>query len=232
MRDLGLGLLDLELLALADRLLLDRERGVVAGVEGDRAVVDVEDVGRDVVEEALIVADRDRAALVAREEPLEPADGEDVEVVGRLVEQKHVGPAEEHLREQHAQLEAARERRERHEVLPHRDAEALEDEARARLQRVAVVRADDLFELGDPRGVRAVVRERPLLGERAPHDHVALRRRRRGSGPRRAGTGPAGARPPVRASFGMLTEPLVGWSSPARMLRNVVFPEPFAPTRP
>ena len=50
---------------------------------------------------------------VAGEELLEPADREDVEVVGRLVEEEHVGPAEEHLREEHAQLEAARERRER-----------------------------------------------------------------------------------------------------------------------
>ena len=145
------------------------ERRVVAGVERDRAVVDVEDVGGDVVEEALVVGDDDRAALVAGEELLEPADREDVEVVRRLVEEEHVGPAEEHLREQDAQLEAARERRERLPVRRDRDAEALEDRARARLERVAVVGADDVLELGERRRIGAsLVGERALLVERVP----------------------------------------------------------------
>ena len=109
----GLGALDLGRLALVHgRLLLDEVR-VVARVDDDGAVVDVEDVRRDAVEELLVVGDDERASLVAGEELLEPADAEDVEVVGRLVEQEHVRPAEEHLRQQDAQLEPARERAER-----------------------------------------------------------------------------------------------------------------------
>ena len=98
-------------------------------------------------------------------------------MVGGLVEEEHVGAAEEHLREQHAQLEAAGERRERLPVRRDRDAEALEDRARARLERVAVVRADAVLELDEARGVGRVARalgdERVLLGERARDDLVA-----------------------------------------------------------
>ena len=153
------------------------ERRVVAGVDGDGAVVDVEDVRGDVVEEALIVGDHDRAALVHGEEPLEPADGEDVEVVRGLVEQEDVRTAEEHLREQHAELEAAREGGERHAVLRHGDAETLEDGAGPGLERVAVVGGDPVLELDDARRVRGVARalglERALLGLRAHHELVA-----------------------------------------------------------
>ena len=46
----------------------------------------------------------------AGQELLQPADGQDVEVVGRLVEQEHVGPAHQHLGQQHPQLEPARQR--------------------------------------------------------------------------------------------------------------------------
>jgi hypothetical protein len=81
---------DLGLLALPCGGLLDDEGRVVARVLRDRAVVDVEDVGGDVVEEALVVGDDERAPG-SHEELLEPADRQDVEVVGRLVEEERVG---------------------------------------------------------------------------------------------------------------------------------------------
>ena len=219
------------LLALADRRLLGHERGVVAGVRGDRAVVDVEDVRRDVVEEALVVRDDDRAALVAGEELLEPADREDVEVVGRLVEEQHVRPAEEHLREEHAQLEAAGERRERLAMHGDRDAEPLEDGAGARLERVAVVRGDPVLELGQARRVgHALGDEAPLLGVRAEtSSSPAIATSRIGSSSRRKRSC---RRTPTRASLAIATLPSVAGSSPATISRNVVLPDPFAPTRP
>src|ERR1019366_4534573 len=107
-----LGPRDLRGASLVRGRLLDRERPVVPRVRGDRPVVDVEDVRRDGVEEALVVRDDERAALVAAQELLEPANRQDVEVVGGLVEEEDVRAAEEHLREEDAKFEAARERRE------------------------------------------------------------------------------------------------------------------------
>ena len=188
------------LLPLADGGLLLDERRVVAGVERDGPVVDVEDVRRDVVEEALVVRDDDGAALVRAEELLEPADREDVEVVGRLVEQQHVRPADEHLREQHAELEPARERGEGLAVRRRRDAEALEDGAGARLQGVAVVDADAVLELGEVAGIAGPVdRVALLLVERLPDDGVAHHRDVEDELLVVAGSGPAGARPRGRA---------------------------------
>ena len=73
----------------------------------DGVVVDVGDVGADRVQEMAVVRNGDQDALIFAEEPLEPADRVEVEVVGRLVEQQRVGLAEQRLREQHAQLEPA-----------------------------------------------------------------------------------------------------------------------------
>ena len=167
---------DLRLLALAGGALLHRERGVAARVELDGAVVDVEDVRGDRLEEALVVGDDERAAVVVGEEGLEPADREDVEVVRRLVEQEHVGARDEDLREQDAQLEAAGERRERLLLDGERDAEALEDGRGARLERVAVVRAEDVLDVREAARVGAVVDDAVLLAERLPDDGVALHR--------------------------------------------------------
>ncbi len=50
-------------------------------------------------------------ALVGLEEPLEPGDALQVEVVGGLVEQQHVGLREQDLGERHAHLPPARELR-------------------------------------------------------------------------------------------------------------------------
>ena len=50
-----------------------------------------EEVVDDVVHKAAVVADDDKAALVADEELLEDAEGVDVKVVGGLVEDEEVG---------------------------------------------------------------------------------------------------------------------------------------------
>ena len=78
---------------LLDRqpVLLLREVGrVVAGVGVELAQLQLEGLGDDPVEEVAVVAgDQDRAGVGA-EELLEPLDAEQVEVVGRLVEQEQV----------------------------------------------------------------------------------------------------------------------------------------------
>ena len=58
-----------------------------------------EDVGRQPVEEEAVVADDDRAAGEILERCFQGAQGFDVEVVGRLVEQQDIAAFLEHLGE-------------------------------------------------------------------------------------------------------------------------------------
>ena len=89
--------------------------------------------------------DDDRATGVARQKSFQPADTENVEVVGRLVEQQDVRTAEQDLRQHHAQLEAARQGRKRRAVHGHGNPKAHEHFASARLEGVAIVRGDQVF---------------------------------------------------------------------------------------
>ena len=66
--------------------------------------------GDDAVHELAVVRGHQQRAGQRLEEALEPDDRLDVEVVGRLVHQQDVGPAEQHARHRDAHLPAARER--------------------------------------------------------------------------------------------------------------------------
>src|SRR6478609_6014171 len=69
-----------------------------------------QDVGRDAVEEPAIMADDDGAAGEILQSLFERAQRVDVEVVGRFVEQQHVGTGLQHLGEMDAVAFTARER--------------------------------------------------------------------------------------------------------------------------
>ena len=81
--------------------------GVVAGPRGHLAAVDLDDACRQRAQEAAVVGDEDQAEFGVAKKLFQPCDRLDVEVIGRLVEQQHVGRAHERLREQHAALHAA-----------------------------------------------------------------------------------------------------------------------------
>jgi hypothetical protein len=166
------------LLAGARRRLLDHRLRVTAADEGDGAVVDVQGVAGDVVQEALVVGDDHRAAGVVGEKLLEPADGQDVEVVGRLVEQQDVDAADQDLRQQHPQLEPARQRAQRRVVDGGGDPQPLQHRGGPPLQRVAVVRGDLILEVRHPGGfgVVAAFGDASLFGERVPDHRVAAHR--------------------------------------------------------
>ncbi len=83
---------------------------VVAGPVGQRAAVDFDDARGQRAQEAAVVGDEDDAAGELLEEAFQPADRFDVEVVGGLVQQQHVGLAHQRLRQQHAALHAAGQR--------------------------------------------------------------------------------------------------------------------------
>ena len=82
---------------------------VVAGIGGERAAVDLDDLVDDAVHELAVVRGHQQRALVALEELLEPDQAFEVEVVARLVEQHGVGAHEENAGERHAHLPAARQ---------------------------------------------------------------------------------------------------------------------------
>ena len=203
-------------------------------MQRDGAVVDVQRVAGDVVQEALVVRDDHRAAGVVGQELLEPADGQDVEVVGRLVEQQDVDAADQDLRQQHPQLEPARQR----------------------AQRRAVDRGGDPQPLAAPRPSAP-----PACSRRArrsgPPGRPSGRRRQCGSplsamrccsvsafqttaSPRIARSrmiSPSSRKrswrsTPTRARLTSATVPSDASSSPASSRMNVLLPEPLAPTRP
>ena len=79
---------------------------VSAGVSSDLAVIQIGHVGTHTVQEMAIMRNNDHRASARVENVFQPADGIDVEVVGRFVQQQDVRVGKQRLRQQHAQLEA------------------------------------------------------------------------------------------------------------------------------
>ena len=77
---------------------------VVADIDFDFVVIHVHNMGADVVEKMPVVGDDDDGAHIVHQKILQPADGSDVQMVGRLVEQDDVRLAEQRLREQDLDL--------------------------------------------------------------------------------------------------------------------------------
>ena len=98
------------LLAGEALLLLLEPRRVVALERDAAAAVELEDPLGDVVEEVAVVGDGDDGAGVLLQEPLQPLDALGVEVVGRLVEQQQVGPAQQQAAQRDAATLATRQR--------------------------------------------------------------------------------------------------------------------------
>ena len=87
--------------------LLQLVLGEVARVGAQLAAVELDDARCDTVKEGAVVRDRHHAALEVDEEVLEPLDRVQVQVVGRLVEQQHVGAAHQGLAQRDAFLRPA-----------------------------------------------------------------------------------------------------------------------------
>src|SRR6202035_608202 len=85
------------------------ERGVAAAVERELSTVEVQDPVDRVVEKIAIVADDDHRARIAREVLLQPQGAFEVEIVGRLVEEKEIGLGEQGCGESQAHAPAAGE---------------------------------------------------------------------------------------------------------------------------
>ena len=151
---------------------------VVAGIDLELLEIEIGDVRAHLIQEVPVVADDDHGGVVAVERALEPADRVDVEVVGGLIEQQHVGLREQRLRQQHAQFQPGRHFAHRSVVKRLGNAGVGEDAAGARLGVVAAVLREYSFQLGGPHVVRIggirVGIDAVALGHRLPHFRVAL----------------------------------------------------------
>lgn len=83
--------------------------GVIAGPARDPAAIDLDDARGQRAQKTTIVGHEQHRAVEAEQQLLQPVDRLDVEVVGRLIQQQHVGCEHECAREQHAPLHAARQ---------------------------------------------------------------------------------------------------------------------------
>ena len=114
----------------------------------------------------MIVGDHHHQTSERLQELFQPADGQDVQMVGGLVQQQRVRLCRQGLCQQHAQLEAAGEHRERLAVYVILDVEAGEDLRGAGLHGIAVVLQDQVLEFGVAVSVEVLVRalQQLLLG--------------------------------------------------------------------
>ena len=177
--------------------------------------------------------DDEHRAGEAGQELLQPRQAVEVEVVGRLVEQQHGRPREQHAGQQRARRLAAGQRAERRVERHVGDAERGARAVELRLQRPAAERAEALLRLA----VGARARRGRRAGLRAARARRAAATPRRA--PRRAGgrsSAPAPAAPGAGSRSGRpgpsATAPRSGASTPASRRSSVVLPAPLGPTRP
>ncbi len=97
---------------------------VIAGVELQLAVLEMQDELGGGVEQVAVMADDHHRAAIALQEVLQPHHAFEIEIIGRLVEQKEVRRAEQDRGEGHAHAPAAGELRTRTKLVGGREAEA------------------------------------------------------------------------------------------------------------
>jgi len=81
--------------------LLQQVGGKVPGVAHQFAAVQLDDTRGHVVQEGPVVGDGDDGALEVHQQAFQPFDGIQIQVVGRLIEQQHVGLGDQRLGQGH-----------------------------------------------------------------------------------------------------------------------------------
>ncbi len=110
------------------------------------------------VQEVAVVGDDDHRAVVRVQVALEPAEGLEIEVVRRLVEEEERRALEQEPRERRPHPPAPRELAERAREVRLPEAEPAQDDPRLRLEPVAAERLEAMLEVAVPRGQRLVRR--------------------------------------------------------------------------
>ena len=121
---------------------------VVAGHHLQLAVVQVGHVGADAVQEVAVVGDDDHGAVALLQHTLKPADGIDIQVVGRLVQQHDIRVGKQHLSQQYPKLPAGRYGAHRAVVLFNGDIQTKQQFTGAGFGRIAIHLAELHFQVG------------------------------------------------------------------------------------
>ena len=79
---------------------------VIARIDGDGVVVQIRHMGADFVQKVTVVRDDNHGGVVLVQHAFQPADGVDVQVIGRFVQEQYIWLGEQGLRQQYAQFEA------------------------------------------------------------------------------------------------------------------------------
>ncbi len=150
---------------------------VIAGVNLQCAVIHIGHVGTYLVQEMAIMGNDDHGRIALVQHIFEPADGVDIEVIGRLVEQQDIRIRKQCLRQQDAQLPAWCDVAHRALVLIDRNAHAQQQFAGARFGGITVVFGKPGFQVGRLHvvvvGGFGIGIDRIALGHRCPHFSVA-----------------------------------------------------------
>ncbi|MCY1214074.1 hypothetical protein D9M72_258780 [compost metagenome] len=150
------------LFLLQARFLLVEPRAVVA-LPGDAlAAVQLQDPFGGVIEEVAVVGHGHHGAREARQELLQPVHRLRIQVVGRFVEQQHVGARQQQAAQRHAALFTAGEMFDLR--VPRRQAQRVGGDLQLQLGVVAVARGQDGFVLGLIGGQRVEVGVRLGIG--------------------------------------------------------------------
>ena len=135
------------LVLLAEPLLLLLEPRAVVALERDApTVVELEDPAGHVVEEVAVVGDGHDRAVVVAQEPLQPGHRLGVEVVGGLVQQQQIGPAQQQAAQGHPTTLTAREHVDR--GVAGRDAQGVHGDLDRALEVPGAGRLDLALDLG------------------------------------------------------------------------------------
>ena len=81
----------------------------VAGIAADDPAIEFDDASGHAVKKRAVVGDQHHTAPKAAQQLFQPGDGVEVEVVGRLIKQQHIGHRHQRLRQRHTLFHAAGE---------------------------------------------------------------------------------------------------------------------------
>ena len=171
-------------------LALDEKMIVVAGVDGDGAPDQVGDRRHHPVQEVPVVRDEHHAAVVGGEEALQPPEGLEIQVIGRLVEQQEVRPEQEQACQRRPHAPSTGELRERTMDLLRLEPEPAEDHLGLGLEAIPAQGFEAVLDLAIP------LEQGPGRPRVRPCRRPAARAGPRGARPRRSPTAP----PPARSA--------------------------------
>jgi hypothetical protein len=202
--------------------------GIAAAGQGQALQIDGEDLADDGVEEIAVVRDEQQRGRRRLQPLLQPEDGVEVEVVGRLVEQQQVGAAGEGARQVEAHPPATGEFGHRAREIGVAEAKAVQHFGGAGLGRIAADLAVTGVQVADR-----------LAVARASASASSRSMRRSSASPSRtksmALSGRAGVSWATRAICqrgGSSTSPASACSSLASSANRLDLPLPLAPTTP